>query len=516
VNTQGLKASHGIVTSFLSGDYKEKKQCCDRFKSLADYLPEIVFETDVNGNLTYVNRRAFDVAGYTTEDLEKDVFALNFFATENRERAERNFHEMILFGKPSADEYLLVKKDGTPFPAIVEGIPVLEGKSVKGIRGIVIDLTEIKKRELLLFENQQRFEALFNSNPEAVVYADNEFRIVDFNPVFRELFGFSKEDIIGKTIGETIVPSHLKKEYEQICEILRKGPVQHNTFRKKKDGSLVQVYMSGRTVTTDGLITGIVMVYKDISELILTQKQLSDALKKAELLNEKLDSVGAFTRHDVRNKLAALNGHIYLSKKRANGNEALLKNIENLALISQQIQRILDFEKIYVQVGVEKLRPVDVNKCFEEAVSLHSDLKRVSIANDLLGLKVMADSLLRQIFYNLIDNSLKYGEGVSKIWVHAERKSEKNVCLIYEDNGVGIEASFKERLFQKGIGKGTGYGLYLIRRICDFYGWTVEEIGEMGQGARFVFNIPNESIEPLENDNPLSISQNDNLILNSL
>jgi signal transduction histidine kinase len=105
-------------------------------------------------------------------------------------------------------------------------------------------------------------------------------------------------------------------------------------------------------------------------------------------------------------------------------------------------------------------------------------------------LTVLADSLLRQIFYNLIDNSLKYGERVKKIRVYYERLGKKQLKLIYEDDGVGIPKNEKEMIFKEGYGKGTGYGLYLIRKICEVYGWTIKETGKHGKEAQFTMTLP--------------------------
>jgi signal transduction histidine kinase len=102
---------------------------------------------------------------------------------------------------------------------------------------------------------------------------------------------------------------------------------------------------------------------------------------------------------------------------------------------------------------------------------------------------VLADSLLRQLFYNLIDNSLKYGEKVSQIRVHFE-ESKNCLRLVYEDDGVGVAEEMKSGLFREGFGKGTGYGLYLIKRICEAYGWDIQETCKKGGGARFVMTIP--------------------------
>jgi signal transduction histidine kinase len=143
-------------------------------------------------------------------------------------------------------------------------------------------------------------------------------------------------------------------------------------------------------------------------------------------------------------------------------------------------------------VGSEELRNVDVERYLSEAASLFSDLKGATLINKCRGLTVLADSLLRQLFYNLIDNTLKYGKKVSVIRVHY-RNEGKQLKLVYEDDGVGIPNNEKKQLFQEGHGKGTGYGLYLIKRICEAYGWTIQETGKKGQGAQFTMTIPQKA-----------------------
>lgn len=108
---------------------------------------------------------------------------------------------------------------------------------------------------------------------------------------------------------------------------------------------------------------------------------------------------------------------------------------------------------------------------------------------------MLADSLLRQLLYNLTDNSLKYGEKVSRIWVYYEEIGKDQLKLVYEDDGIGMPKAEKERIFKEGYGEGTGYGLYLIRKICEVYGWTIQETGKYGEGAQFTITIPriNES-----------------------
>jgi signal transduction histidine kinase len=146
-------------------------------------------------------------------------------------------------------------------------------------------------------------------------------------------------------------------------------------------------------------------------------------------------------------------------------------------------------------IGVEELVPVDIGAMVQNALSLFSDLKGVKVENKCAGFEVIADSLLTQVFYNLIDNSLKYGEKTSTITIFAEKLSEGSVKLCFKDDGVGLDKNFREHLFERGFGKGTGFGLYLIRKVCEVYGWKVRENGQPGQGAQFEFLIPVEKVK---------------------
>jgi signal transduction histidine kinase len=99
------------------------------------------------------------------------------------------------------------------------------------------------------------------------------------------------------------------------------------------------------------------------------------------------------------------------------------------------------------------------------------------------------------MFYNLIDNSLRHGKKVTNIGIHYEKARLDKLKLYYEDDGVGIAETTKPRLFMEGFttGSGTGYGLYLIKKMMEVYGWTIEESGEPGRGAKFVIIIPNNN-----------------------
>ena len=103
-----------------------------------------------------------------------------------------------------------------------------------------------------------------------------------------------------------------------------------------------------------------------------------------------------------------------------------------------------------------------------------------------------ADPLFEKIFYNLIDNSLRHGKQVSEIAI-TSKKDESGVTLVYEDNGTGIPPAEKVRIFERGYGKNTGLGLYLVQEILSLTDITIQETGKPGHGARFEIQIPQQS-----------------------
>jgi signal transduction histidine kinase len=188
------------------------------------------------------------------------------------------------------------------------------------------------------------------------------------------------------------------------------------------------------------------------------QAVMEEAVTAVSAMNEKLHVVESLTRHDIRNKLTSLNARAYLLEKRLNDNADALAQVKAIEAASKQILEILEFEHFYVQVGSEELQFVDVEKYVNQATSLFSDLNGAKILNRCHGLTVLADSRLRQLFSNLLDNTLKYGEKVTAIDVHFTEEKD-HLKIIYEDNGVDVDDKMRSRLFTEGFGKGTGYGL---------------------------------------------------------
>ncbi len=228
---------------------------------------------------------------------------------------------------------------------------------------------------------------------------------------------------------------------------------------------------------------------RDVTERKKAEEALKGAFDDLSLVNEKLGAVGRLTRHDVRNKLSAVTGNIYLAKQALPPDSEGVKYLTAIESSIDQIERIFDFARIYEQLGVEKLSYVDVGKSFEASVSNIPDLQTMRIVNDCFGVEVVADSMLSRMFYNLLDNSIKHGKNVSQIRIYFEDNLDS--CeLVYEDDGIGIPKADKEKIFGECYGKCTGLGLYMITLMCSIYGWTIQETDKPDKGAQFSMTIP--------------------------
>jgi len=146
---------------------------------------------------------------------------------------------------------------------------------------------------------------------------------------------------------------------------------------------------------------------------------------------------------------------------------------------------------MYEQLGVEELTYINVEAKINEATSLFSG-SLPKIINECHGLTVLADSFLRQLFYNFIDNTRKYGQKTTTIKIHYEKADQDSLKLVYEDDGVGVSLENKTYLFKEGFttGGSTGFGLFLTKKMMDVYGWQIQENGTPGEGAKFNISIP--------------------------
>ncbi|MCW4014941.1 MAG: PAS domain S-box protein [Candidatus Bathyarchaeota archaeon] len=334
------------------------------------------------------------------------------------------------------------------------------------------DITERKKTE----EKIQSLAKFPSENPNPVLRIQKNGKVLFTNKAAESVISESKQDkkhhtlkLIRKAAIDCLCSDSAKE-----IEISHRNKIFSFVFAPITDWNYCNVY--GR----------------DITKLKKAEKALTDAVAESALVNEKLSVVGKLTRHDVRNKLSVVAGNIFIAKELLPPDHDATQYLKKAEPAFEQIDHIFERAKIYERLGVDKLSYIDVKKNCEEALAIIDNLDNIKVVMDCRGLTVYADSLLEQLFYNLIDNSIKHGENVSKIRIYY-KENKDGLKLIYEDNGVGITKAEKKKIFREGYGKGTGIGLRMIQMMCSIYDWTIQETGKKGKGARFTIMIPKKT-----------------------
>lgn len=199
--------------------------------------------------------------------------------------------------------------------------------------------------------------------------------------------------------------------------------------------------------------------------------------------NRKLNLLNSITRHDIRNQLMVAQGFTQLAAL-SKPDPTVMDFLAKITTAIETIQRQIEFAKAYQELGVHAPAWFDVGEVISSVRP-----EKISLRNTCRSVKIFADPMIDNVFFNLFDNAVKYGERVTNVTVGCE-EIEEYLVITFADNGCGILPGDKKKIFEKGYGKNTGLGLFLVREILAITGITIHETGTYGEGAVFEIIIP--------------------------
>jgi len=222
----------------------------------------------------------------------------------------------------------------------------------------------------------------------------------------------------------------------------------------------------------------------DLSYEITERKRIERALSQT---NSKLNLLSSITRHDMKNILMAIRGYhdlAAINNPDPAFKEYLNKETDLFAKLANQIE----FTKLYDELGTFGAVWTPLSMVKNIAFPKSQEVE-VIIAPEALRYEIFSDPLIEKVFYNLFENSVRHGESVTKIALSAKIKGDKlQICV--KDNGYGISDTDKKLIFNRGYGKNTGLGLFLVREILSITNISISETGKEGEGACFELLIP--------------------------
>jgi signal transduction histidine kinase len=216
-------------------------------------------------------------------------------------------------------------------------------------------------------------------------------------------------------------------------------------------------------------------------------RTIAELTQKVVFLEKKLQIVGSVTRHDVLNQMTAIVGYNELLGMMVE-DPKIRGFLEKEKYALDKIRRQFQFAKDYQNIAVDPPRWQNIRNLVSR-VSEDFTLDRVRIIAETGTASVLADPLFDRVFHHLFENALRHGETVTEITISFQQHGNSGLLLV-ENNGTGIPAAEKEKIFERGYGKGTGWGLFLAREILAITGMTITETGEPGKGVRFEITLP--------------------------
>ena len=340
---------------------------------------------------------------------------------------------------------------------------------------------ERKEAEEALRESEERYRTIINDMQDIFYRTDLTGKITMLSPSAARLAGYDSNDqILGRDV--TSVYTDPAGRDNLLAALREKGSVYaYPVDLKVRDGSTRNVTTSSHFYRdSHGAILGVEGVIHNITG----QRQAEEALKEA---LKKLNMLSSITRHDILNQIMGLRTFLELSREDLKGtkHEAFIEKEDDAA---KAIQRQIEFTRFYQDIGVNAPKWQDAGSVIREAAKQIS-LPAIHLQVNVRDVEIFADPLIVKVFFNLMENSLRHGERVTRM-DFSSRISEAGLLITYRDNGVGISAEDKKKLFQKGFGKHTGLGLFLSREILAITGITITENGEPGEGVQFEMMVP--------------------------
>ncbi|MCX6689879.1 MAG: PAS domain S-box protein [Methanoregula sp.] len=449
-----------------------------KYKILIEQSRDGIVILDQNGKVYDANRRFADMLGYSSEEI-KELYAWDW--DTHIERAQ--ILEMIRTVDETGDHFETqhLRKDGNKIGVeISTNATVFSGNKL--IFCVVRDITERKQAEEALKQSEEQYRLLAEQVHDGIyIYQGNRF--VFANSLISRITGYSKDELLAMDFITLVHPDDRAFVQDITERRLRREEVPHVYEIRivMKDGSVRYAELAVSIISFRGRYAALGAA-RDITE----RKALHDAVT---LANKKLNLLSSITRHDIINQLLALNGYLELSRDILHDPVKIEDYITKLQNIAHTIETQIRFTKDYQNLGVKMPMWQNVNECIRNARAL-LHLRGVRIEAHPGDLEVYADQLFEKVFYNLIDNALRYGGADMKTIQVSSQRSDTSLAIIVEDDGVGITDEDKKKLFRKGFGKHTGLGLFLSREILEITGITITENGTPGKGARFEITVP--------------------------
>lgn len=349
--------SRGVIVDISERKAMENalRESEKKYRELADFLPQTVFELDIEGNLLYVNKSGVEIMGVSDDDIGQSV--LRFFVPDDRKRMAENLTKRARENRPNAmNEYTALRNDGKKFPVIIYALSIQKEGNPVGTRGIIVDISEQKAMENALRESEAKYKTLIENSQDGV-FAIEEDKILFANQTFCNLVGYSSEELYRKS-AMSLVQADDRMRGIKISELRQKGDysTKNDIFRfVAQDGTIKEVDVFSSVIELNNKKVSLITVH-DLTEIKRAENELKAAKLELENLNSQLEKRVKDTSKRLTEARTQL---ISLQKENLQSQYEVLK---------QQVNPHFLFNSLNVLTSLIKIEP-DLAEKFSEQLS---------------------------------------------------------------------------------------------------------------------------------------------------
>ncbi|MFQ5981447.1 MAG: PAS domain S-box protein [Candidatus Heimdallarchaeota archaeon] len=439
-----------------------------KFRELADLLPQTVFELDLEGNVTFANRFGLESSGYTQEDIDEGLTALQLFIPEERARL-REAIQIKMTGKSAGEtEYTALRKDGSKLPVLVYSSPIIRNNQPVGLRGIALDITDLKRAENALRESEKKYRSLVETSPDGIAMTDLNGTIYMVNQQCARMAGYKNtETMAGKNIFDFFGEKDRKRALGTMRKLLSFGSIRHTEFSfQKSDGTALPADLSSSLIVDEnGLPKHYMMVIRDISERRRAEESFRN--QRAEL-SEFANAMA----QELRSHLLSMEGYMRFL---TDDPPSEISHVERILHLIKNMNELLEHLVVLADAGllVDRAKIVNLGELVP-AVAERVIPGHIAFSQENLPAVLGDSEKLARIFQHLFENAVIHGKP-SRIMVKRYDTDGATRILVSND-GTKISPARRHEIFQRGYTthKGRlGLGLAIAQRLVEAHGWKI-------------------------------------------
>ncbi len=469
----------------------------ERYRTIVETANEGVWLLDADGRTAYTNHRMAEMLGYSEEEL-RGLTPLDCVFPEDI-AATRAHIESNIEGVSEQFDQRFRRKDGGELLTLGCTSPVRDPSgAATGALGLFSDLTDRKHSDDAVY----RLAAIVQSSDDAIMSKTLDGIIQSCNPAAERLYGYTAEELIGRSITLLLPPDRPDEEAGILRRLQAGERVEHfESTRQRKDGRIIHVSMTiSPILDKHGRIIGASNVTRDITERKLFEEQLRET--------QKLESLGVLAggvAHDFNNLLVGILGNASLALETIATGDPARPLLEGVLQASERAAALTGQLLAYSGKGRFVLQPIDVSRLVRDIVGLiHTSIPKY-VQLDLAlesGLPLVeADaSQIEQLVMNLVINgaeAIQTPAGIVRVKTSRERvDGEDFLKLEVADTGCGMDEATKERIFDPFFTTkftGRGLGLAAVLGIVRGHRGSIRVETAPGQGSRFTVLLPSVS-----------------------